>query len=111
MLIASCPVGRADYFGVLANTAARVCALAAPGQILVECSDPKAQPLGSDGQQLLKEYGEAGSLATLYAGVFHVTNECILHLHWHCTAENKRSMRYMYVEIWWKDVWCYDMQV
>ncbi|GFR45253.1 hypothetical protein Agub_g6359, partial [Astrephomene gubernaculifera] len=30
--------GRADYFGELANTAARVAALAAPGQILVESS-------------------------------------------------------------------------
>ncbi|KAG2499572.1 hypothetical protein HYH03_002517 [Edaphochlamys debaryana] len=30
--------GRADYFGELANTAARVAALAAPGQILIESS-------------------------------------------------------------------------
>ena len=32
------PRPRADYFGVLSNTAARVAALAAPGQVLIECS-------------------------------------------------------------------------
>lgn len=31
-------VGRADYFGHIPNLAARVSSLAAPGQILVECS-------------------------------------------------------------------------
>ncbi|PNH10309.1 Adenylate cyclase [Tetrabaena socialis] len=45
--------GRADYFGELANTAARVAALAAPGQVLVESSQVDvAMP---DGTTLLLE--------------------------------------------------------
>jgi hypothetical protein len=35
---ALCGAGRADYFGNLPNLAARVSALAAPGQVLVEGS-------------------------------------------------------------------------
>lgn len=38
------PAGRADYFGELANTAARVAALAAPGQILIESSQVGSRP-------------------------------------------------------------------
>jgi hypothetical protein len=34
--LARCCAGRADYFGNLPNLAARVSALAAPGQVLVE---------------------------------------------------------------------------
>lgn len=45
--------GRADYFGALANTAARVAAIAAPGQVLIESS---AVPVvGADGGPLLLE--------------------------------------------------------
>ena len=32
------PTGRADYYGTLPNLAARVSAMAAPGQVLVEAS-------------------------------------------------------------------------
>ncbi|KAF6259953.1 hypothetical protein COO60DRAFT_1700595 [Scenedesmus sp. NREL 46B-D3] len=51
--------GRADYFGVLANGAARVSALAAPGQVLVEAQNPPLQrgkgdvPLKNVGETLL----------------------------------------------------------
>ncbi|KAG2454070.1 hypothetical protein HYH02_001110 [Chlamydomonas schloesseri] len=45
--------GRADYFGELANTAARVAALAAPGQILVESS--QVDVTMPDGTTLLME--------------------------------------------------------
>ncbi|KAG2432508.1 hypothetical protein HXX76_008853 [Chlamydomonas incerta] len=45
--------GRADYFGELANTAARVAALAAPGQILIESS--QVDVTMPDGTTLLME--------------------------------------------------------
>lgn len=47
------PAGRADYFGELANTAARVAALAAPGQILIESS--QVDVTMPDGTTLLME--------------------------------------------------------
>ncbi|KXZ50125.1 hypothetical protein GPECTOR_18g99 [Gonium pectorale] len=63
--------GRADYFGELANTAARVAALAAPGQILVESSQVHVSM--PDGMPLLVQ------AAPTYLPVKWAATACELH--------------------------------